>query len=77
MSMESVEIIRGHLAQLLEMPVDAIGDDLVLADQQNWDSLTIVTLVAILIEQGHGAPEPGMLDGVVTFRDLAQIATLH
>jgi acyl carrier protein len=72
--MEFVERIRGHLAHLLEMPADEINEDTVLADQQNWDSLTMVTLMAILIEEGHSSPDPRSIDRVVTFRDLVQIA---
>jgi acyl carrier protein len=75
--MKFAERIRGHLAHLLEMSEDAVSDDMVLADQQNWDSLTIVTLIAILIEEGHSRLNPGLMERVVTVRDLVQIATVH
>ena len=75
--MEFVENIRGHLAHLLEMPADQISEDMVLSDHENWDSLTIVTLMAILIEKGHGSPDPILIERVVTFRDLVQIAGPH
>ena len=72
--MDFFDSIRGQLAQLLEVPAESISNDTVLADQPNWDSLTIVTLIAFLIEQGHGSPDPHLIDGVVTFGDLVRIA---
>lgn len=75
--MEFVELLRGHLAHLLEIPVDEIREDLVLAGHPNWDSLTIVSLMAILIDEKHGSPDPKLFEQVVTFSDLVQIVTPH
>lgn len=71
--MEFVELLRGHLAHLLEIPAEEIGEDTVLADHPNWDSLTIVSLVAILIDEKRGSPDPKLFEQVVTFSDLVRI----
>ncbi len=71
--MEFAEKIRAHLSELLEIPAHEIRDDTVLSDQSNWDSLTIVTLTAILIGDGHDSTNLKSIDNVRTFGDLVQM----
>lgn len=67
------EDIRKELAIILEVPVDSINQDSNLLQFDNWDSLSKVTLIAVIIEKTGGSLNIDAFDEVSTVGELRSL----
>ena len=66
----NIESIREELADILDLSVGDVTDDLNLNGLRNWDSLAMVSLVAFLVSNGGQTLEIKSLGMVNVVRDL-------
>lgn len=67
------DAIRSELVELLGVPLEAIVDDSVLDDFENWDSLTKVSVIASMIDKCGLPLDDDALDGARTIGDLRRL----
>lgn len=66
----NIESIREELADILDLSIGDVTDDLNLNGLRNWDSLAMVSLVAFLVSNGGQTLEIKSLGMVNVVRDL-------
>ncbi|MFM0643889.1 hypothetical protein PQR14_06135 [Paraburkholderia bryophila] len=70
-----MEELRVELAALLEVPVSELTDDASLHQFVNWDSLSMVSLIAILAGGGLNSVNVSRLEKLDTVGDIRGLLT--
>ena len=69
-------VFFGELAEIMEEDVSLLLPDSKFRDFASWDSLAVISYVALLDEKYGVLLETEMLEKAITFNDLAKLANI-
>jgi len=67
------QLIRAEIAKLLDLPLSAITDELLISEEGGWDSIVTVSFIAFLITECDCRMEIDELMAIPTVGDLWEV----
>lgn len=59
-----------EIADILEMEVSELSEDMVLSDIETWDSMAILSIIAVINDRFNKFPNASEIRSYKTIRDL-------
>ena len=70
--MNRQEIIE-TIADILEVDVEDISEESILADFETWDSVAILSVISVISEQTGRYPHASEIEALETIKDLMDV----